>query len=132
MLRFVTVWIAAALLAGCMVARKRPTLAATWQLLRISAEKPDTFFATRPELQFQKDGVVRANTGCNELQAEYSVEGDLIHFGGQQLTSNYVCPGFDEEQFVKMLARVNRYEISENELHFLRDTVLLMTFIPKG
>jgi heat shock protein HslJ len=92
----------------------------------------EVFSQGRPQLQFDHSkNTVSGTTGCNRLSGSYSASTDNFSFGSNMITTKMACPGYEESVFLNALNRINRYKINGNELSFLHDSTLIMTFVRK-
>ena len=92
----------------------------------------EVFSQGRPQLQFDySKKTVSGTTGCNRLSGSYSAGTNDFSFGSNMTTTKMACPGYEESVFLNALNRINRYKVNGNELSFLHDSTLIMTFVKK-
>jgi heat shock protein HslJ len=92
----------------------------------------EVFSQGKPQLQFDHSkGTVSGTTGCNRLSGSYSAGANNFSFGSNMITTKMACPGYEESVFLNALYRVNRYKVNGNQLTFLHDSTLVMTFVRK-
>lgn len=80
------------------------------------------------------DGQIRGSAGCNQYGAAYQVDGERITIGEIELTAMACLTpegAMDQEQeFVRFLASVKSFELTEEQLQLLRADGEALTFLP--
>lgn len=79
-----------------------------------------------PWLQFEDDGTVGGNDGCNSLGGDYSVTDSLITFGDMHMTL-MACPGVDD-----WLNQASTAEISGDSLVLFDSSGNEIGTLPRG
>lgn len=86
----------------------------------------------RPELIFRTaEKKVSGTTGCNQLSGSYTVSASSFQFGTHMALTKMACPAYDETAFLNALTSINRFVINNDQLQFLQDSTLVMTFSKK-
>ena len=86
----------------------------------------------RPELMFNTaEKKVSGTTGCNQLSGSYTVSASAFQFGTPMALTKMACPSYDETVFLNALTSINRFAINNDQLQFLQDSALIMTFTKK-
>lgn len=91
-----------------------PLIGTKWVLIELNGQavSKDQGMNTVPYIEFEEDGIVAADDGCNRLYGPVEIsEGNRIHFG-MLASSMRACPGQTlEAPFRKMLETVDNYSI---------------------
>lgn len=103
-----------------------------WELVLFPAggkEFAEIFGQRKPELQFDAlNKRVSGTTGCNRISGQYTRDTTMFRFADNLLMTKMACPGYDENVFLETMNKVNRALINGNQLSFLQDSTVLMTF----
>lgn len=81
-----------------------------------------------PTVIFIEDGKVSGNTGCNQYQAMYKINGAEIEFKPGAMTKRY-CEGVDEVGFMDALTSTTLIENDGDNLVFKHNGKSLMKLI---
>ena len=82
----------------------------------------DTATGRIPRLHFSlTDKRFSGHTGCNSMSGVFTIQADQLMFGKNMLTTKMACPGYNENDFIANLLRVNRYKIKDGMLWLLID-----------
>lgn len=84
-----------------------------------------------PTVIFIEDGKVSGNTGCNQYQAMYKVNGSEIEFSPGAMTKRY-CQGVDEVGFMDALTATTKIENDGDNLLFQNNGTDLMKLTRKA
>jgi len=79
-------------------------------------------------LIFGEDGTLAGSTGCNELNGEYTVEGDQITFG-QIVSTLILCPDLQmaqEDAMLRVFAGTASFKIEGDTLTIAKDGMVLV------
>ncbi len=122
---------------GC-AARKQVSvenhLNGTWELNFISGKRiafEGLYPNKKPQITFDlRKNEIRGNSSCNGFSCKYTMDKSTIKFGDPMGTM-MACGGSGEEDFYKMLKRVNNYSVDITTLTFLIDDVAMMRFAKK-
>jgi len=91
-----------------------PLIGTHWVLIELNGKpiSKDQGMNTVPYIDFEEDGIVAADDGCNRLYGPVEIsEGNRIHFG-MLASSMRACPGQTlEAPFRKMLEAADNYSI---------------------
>lgn len=106
-------------------------LSGTWEMNYISGPKiafDGLYPHKKPVVSFNfSTKELMGNTSCNGFSSKFTINGYEIHFADALKTMMY-CEGGGEEIFLKMLKKVNRYNLDGNTLIFMLDDIPLMRF----
>ncbi|MGA9637293.1 META domain-containing protein [Flavobacterium sp.] len=109
-------------------------LKGNWQLNYISGSRiafDGLYPNKKPEITFETEtNKVSGHTGCNNFGSKYTIDNKTIHFE-VPFGTRMACPGQDENEFYKILQKVNRYSIVDKKLMFFIDDVVMMRFEKK-
>jgi heat shock protein HslJ len=102
-----------------------------WTLESVAGLPAVTGRGGPPELVLGPDGVLSGSTGCNRMGGGFDVAGDSIAFGPIRTTRMYCADAYrTEQELLKALPNVARYEISGNRLELIgRDGTTLAVFV---
>jgi len=91
-----------------------PLIGTHWVLIELNGKpiSKDQGMNTVPYIEFEEDGIVAADDGCNRLYGPVEIsEGNRIHFG-MLASSMRACPGQTlEAPFRKMLETADNFSI---------------------
>ena len=112
------------------------SLTGDWELVNFpSGGKTFTeiFGQRKPRLQFDElNKKVMGTSGCNHISGGYTHNEKMLQFNDNMIMTKMACPGYDETIFMDALRKVNRYKIEIDQLNFMQDETVLMTFTKKG
>lgn len=91
-----------------------------WVLEAIDGKPINTehYPQARPRLEFNSEGRVGGNSGCNEISSTYTTDGIKIQFGPIMATK-MACPGPGEREFLKALKPEMSFRIENLKLYLL-------------
>ena len=122
---------------GCATGKQalvESQLKGNWELNYISGKRiafeglyPDK----KPQIAFDLGkSEIRGNSSCNGFSCNYTINKSTIRFG-DPLGTMMACGGSGEEDFYRMLKKVNNYSVETATLTFLIDDVAVMRFVKK-
>lgn len=89
----------------------------------------ETFAHGVPYIEFKmKDNFISGFTGCNVIQSQCRVTGDMIEFG-TIISSKKYCEDIPEHEFLVHLEGTKTFAVKENLLLFYCDEVNVLSFI---
>jgi heat shock protein HslJ len=91
-----------------------------WALEAIDGRPINTahYPQARPRLEFNSEGRVGGNSGCNEISSTYTTDGVKISFG-PIIATRMACPGPGEREFLKALKPEMNFRIENLKLYLL-------------
>lgn len=111
---------AGVLVSGNPAVAQEQTLNGEWYLL--PALSSDTATGKLPFLRFDaKSNTFSGFTGCNQMSGYYSSSADILKFNQNINLSKKICPGYNEQEFVSNLLRVDHFRITDGVLWLLID-----------
>lgn len=72
----------------------------------------------RPRLEFNSEGRVGGNSGCNEISSTYTTDGVKISFG-PIIATRMACPGPGEKEFLAALKPEMNFRVENLKLYLL-------------
>jgi heat shock protein HslJ len=106
------------------------TLAGQWKLMPVLAS--DTAAGKVPVIQFNiANHSFLGNTGCNSMSGKFTLNGNMLSFGEQEITTKLACQGYNEDAFVASLIKVNHYKIENGVLMLMVDQTVLSKWVRK-
>jgi heat shock protein HslJ len=116
---------------ACGTSRKTTTeLNGNWELVIFPASTKtlsEIFTMKRPEIQLE-NGRLTGSTGCNRMNGTYTASGTSLEIGNNLAITKMGCPNYDESIFIEALNKVNRFQVKDNQLILMQDSVMVMTF----
>jgi heat shock protein HslJ len=116
---------------ACGTSRKTTTeLNGNWELVIFPASTKtlsEIFTMKRPEIQLE-NGRLTGSTGCNRMNGTYTASGTSLEIGNNLAITKMGCPNYDESIFIEALNKVNRFQVKDNQLMLMQDSVTVMTF----
>jgi len=116
---------------ACGTSRKTATeLNGNWELVIFPASTKtlsEIFTMKRPEIQLE-NGRLTGSTGCNRMNGTYTASGTSLEIGNNLAITKMGCPNYDESIFIEALNKVNRFQVKDNQLMLMQDSVTVMTF----
>jgi heat shock protein HslJ len=116
---------------ACGTSRKTTTeLNGNWELVIFPASTKtlsEIFTMKRPEIQLE-NGRLTGSTGCNRMNGTYTASGTSLEIGNNLAITKMGCPNYDENIFIEALNKVNRFQVKDNQLMLMQDSVTVMTF----
>lgn len=103
----------------------------------MNAPKPfaDLFSKSKPTLTFNSStGKVNGQTGCNDFNGTFSLDGNKMNFGENIALTRKMCPDMAGENiFIESLKKVNSYSITEQgkTLNLISDDMAVMRLTKK-
>lgn len=141
---FLFILLAAGSAVSCKSARHKKQQAQTekslkgnWELTYIATGDDlfsfeELYPGRKPTLNFDiKEGKISGNTGCNSFFNDgLRIDGNKIDFiTGSMIMTKMLCEGAGEAKFLEMLAKVDAYSISEdNVLALMSGDIAIMRF----
>ena len=127
------------LLSGCSGSNKISStsntrkLRGTWLLNYITGPRiafDGLFPGEKPTIRFDVSGKrVTGNTSCNSYSGSFDAEGTTINFKEPLTSTKMACPGEGESVFLKILEKINTYDVTEGyTLSLFTDGVASMRF----
>jgi heat shock protein HslJ len=116
--------------SGCAAKENALPLAGSWRLTAYGPSNSPTPAVPDVEaiLNFDADGTLAGNTGCNQLGGDYQVEGDQITFG--QIVSTLIgCPDLEmaqEDSMHQVLTGTASFKIEGNTLTITNNNMVLV------
>jgi heat shock protein HslJ len=116
--------------SGCAAKENALPLAGSWRLTAYGPSNSPTPAVPDVEaiLNFDADGTLTGNTGCNQLGGDYQVEGDQITFG--QIVSTLIgCPDLEmaqEDSMHQVLTGTASFKIEGNTLTITNNNMVLV------
>ncbi len=112
---------------GCASVLHQPTLEGEWMLQQVSTG--DTTWKKVPFLQVDLNNYAfSGNAGCNIMKGMIRLKDNMVVFT-DIFTTKMDCIGYNEEKFIDILVKSNRYEIEKHTLKLYNNDELLMTFV---
>lgn len=71
------------------------------------------------------------NTGCNRMSGTFAFDEVKIKFNEQIITTKMACEGYNENDFINTLFKVNTYKIQDSVLELNQNDIVLLTFRKK-
>jgi heat shock protein HslJ len=116
---------------ACGTSRKTTTeLNGNWELVIFPASTKtlsEIFTMKRPEIQLE-NGRLTGSTGCNRMNGTYTASGTSLEIGNNLAITKMGCPNYDESIFIEALNKVNRFQVKDNQLMLMQDSITVMTF----
>jgi heat shock protein HslJ len=116
---------------ACGTSRKTATeLNGNWELVIFPASTKtlsEIFTMKRPEIELE-NGRLTGSTGCNRMNGSYTASGTSLQIGNNLAITKMGCPNYDENIFIEALNKVNRFQVKDNQLMLMQDSVTVMTF----
>ncbi|MBS1705398.1 MAG: META domain-containing protein [Armatimonadetes bacterium] len=102
----------------------------TWQLLELDGKKWSSEGRV-PNLEFRSNGEMGGNTGVNGFGGNYTLDGSWIQIdpGPQTMMAGSEDQMRIEREFLEILQRANKFQITQGQLELLRGQKVLGRFI---
>jgi heat shock protein HslJ len=83
--------------------------------------------ATKPNITFDVSNLsINGNTGCNNFNGPFKVNGASIDFSSPLGMTKMMCPGEGESIFVKTLQTANGWTVRDNTLRLMKGDLVVM------
>lgn len=82
-----------------------------------------------PELVLHSpDKKFYGNTGCNRMSGSFTIDGKALKFDDKIISTRMACEGYNENDFINTLLKVNTYNIRDSLLELKQDSTVLLVF----
>lgn len=104
-------------------------LVGAWTLTSINGEDVAKLFSDKkPSIEFDADGKVFGNGGCNSYRGTFKLEENTLSFG-PLMSTKMACPSLEGEgKFMQLLASPVQATINGETLTFLKDGNVVLEF----
>jgi heat shock protein HslJ len=83
-----------------------------------------------PSFNFGTEGKLNGNTGCNNFNGNFKVDGGVLNLNPGAMT-RMACPGSGEADFLNALKQVTGLKQEGSKLKLLNGATEIMSLIPK-
>ncbi len=99
----------------------------SWQLQMLFAS--DNKWASTPMININlKDKSFTGNSSCNSISGKFTINENYIAFDKNIISTKLACADNYEKSFLAALLKVNRYNLSKDELELGQGEIILMKF----
>lgn len=74
---------------------------------------------------------ITGNTGCNSIAGKFSLKNEVLSIDNKIISTKMACPVYNDQIFLNLLLKVNRFNIIDHLLELSQDNLVLMTFLKK-
>jgi heat shock protein HslJ len=101
-----------------------------WQLQTLWGAESN--WQVAPEIIFDfENKKFTGNTGCNSMSGKFSIYASYITIDKEIITTKMACDNYNEQRFLDLLLKVNRYTAEDNILELSQNDIVLLTFIKR-
>ncbi len=102
----------------------------SWELDRLWGS--NNKWETPPAINLNfEEKTFTGNTGCNCMNGSFTIKENFITINKDIVTTKMACSGYNENTFLSILLKVNRYLVENEILELSQDDIVLMRFIKK-
>lgn len=83
-----------------------------------------------PVMNFGAEGRLTGNSGCNNFNGKYMVDGEKLTLDGGAMT-RMMCPGTGEQDFINALKQVNGVKTNGGKLKLMNGETEMMSLVSK-
>lgn len=98
-----------------------------WELQKQNGVSVNANYIPQLVIHFE-DKKFYGNTGCNRMSGSFTIDGTSLKFDDKIISTRMACQGYNENDFINTLLKVNTYNVQDSLLELKRDTTILLVF----